>query len=43
MNQIVVVSSCSKNFAILEMRPMPSVKSFDSDDGMTDEIGLGVP
>ena len=42
LNQIVVVSTWSKNFAILEMSPMPAVNIFDS-DGRTDEIGLGVP
>ena len=43
MNQKVVVSTRSKNFAILEMSPMPTVNIFVSDDGRSDEIGLGVP
>ena len=43
MNQKVVVSTRSKNFAILEMSPMPAVNILVSDDGRSDEIGLGVP
>ena len=43
MNQKVVVSTRSKNFAILEMSPVPALNIFVSDDGRTDEIGLGLP
>ena len=43
MNQKVAVSTRSKNFAILEMSPMPALNIFDGDDGRTKEIGLGVP
>ena len=43
MNQKVVVSTRSKNFAILEMSRMPAVNILVSDDGRTNEIGLGVP
>ena len=43
MNQKVAVSTRSKNFAILEMSRMPAVNILVSDDGRTDEIGLGVP
>ena len=43
MNQKVVVSTRSKNFAILELSPMPALNIFVSDDGRTDEIGLVVP